>query len=84
MEDSPEEGKRNLTLQGAFTSTYFGTEVNLGTYGVYNTVCFDFPILPCIGIAIATDFLFCYILKHSPMVFADNMAVNEELVSCYG
>jgi len=31
MEASPEEGKRNLTLQGAFTSLYFGTEVNLGT-----------------------------------------------------
>jgi hypothetical protein len=84
MEASPEGGKRNLTLQEAFTSVYFGTEVNLGTYWMYNTVCFDFPILPCIGIALATDFLFYYILKHSPMVFADNMAMDEEFVSCYG
>jgi hypothetical protein len=57
MEASPDEGKRSLTLQGAFTSVYYGTEVNLGTYRVHNTVCFDFPILPCIGIALATDFL---------------------------
>ena len=56
METSPEEGKRNLTLQGAFTSVYFGTEVNLGTYRVQNTVCFDFPILQCIRIDLAKIF----------------------------
>jgi len=83
MGASPEEGKRNITLQGAFTSVCFGTEVNLGTYRLHNTVCFDFPILPCIGTALATDFLFYYILKHGPMVFADNVAIYEESVSCY-
>jgi hypothetical protein len=83
MEASPEEGKRNLTLQGALTSVYFGTEVNLWTHRLHNTVCFDFPILPCIGIVLATDFLLYYILKHDPIVFADNMTMDEEFVSCY-